>query len=76
MNRPREDQLEEKFRLPPIEPVAEPWEPTANPDDIIIPGLDTSASVQDQIEQLDQLITIRLQVKRVFFQSLSADSYK
>lgn len=53
----------ERFQLPPIEPQAAPWEPTSNPEDIIVPGLDTSAPVQDQIEQIDQLITIKLQVR-------------
>ena len=34
-----------------------------NPNDIEVPGLDTNASVQDQIDQIDQLITIKLQVR-------------
>jgi len=43
---------EEKFR----------WEPAPDPDSIAIPGLNTAASAADQIEQIDQLITLKLQV--------------
>lgn len=53
--------------LRPIEPKAPRWEPTADPNDIVVPGLDTTAPVQDQIEQIEQLITIKLQVKLQHF---------
>ncbi|THH04379.1 hypothetical protein EW145_g5558, partial [Phellinidium pouzarii] len=47
--------------LPPIEPLSEPWQPNPDPSTIEVPGLDTTAPVLDQIEQIEQLITIRLQ---------------
>ncbi|KLO17134.1 hypothetical protein SCHPADRAFT_887249 [Schizopora paradoxa] len=47
--------------LPPIEPLPPRYEPAADPRTIHVPGLDTTAPVQDQIEQIEQLITIRLQ---------------
>ncbi|OCH87558.1 hypothetical protein OBBRIDRAFT_820573 [Obba rivulosa] len=47
--------------LKPIEPKSPRWEPTPDPNDIVIPGLDTGAPVNDQIEQIEQLITIKLQ---------------
>ena len=47
--------------LKPIDPLPERWEPTADPTDIVVPGLDTTAPVYDQIEQIEQLITIKLQ---------------
>ncbi|KAF8530404.1 hypothetical protein BU17DRAFT_79161 [Hysterangium stoloniferum] len=37
------------------------WTPTRDPTSIVVPGVDTSASVTGQIDQIDQLITIRLQ---------------
>ncbi|KAG6812630.1 hypothetical protein H0H92_001713 [Tricholoma furcatifolium] len=37
------------------------WQPNPDPSSIIVPGLDTSASVHDQIEQMEQLITLKLQ---------------
>jgi len=43
---------DEKFR----------WEPALDPDSIVIPGLNTVAPTADQIEQIDQLITLKLQV--------------
>ncbi|KAI0734416.1 hypothetical protein C8Q72DRAFT_806217 [Fomitopsis betulina] len=48
-------------RLKPIDPLSERWQPTADPNDIVVPGLDTNAPVYDQIEQIEQLITIKLQ---------------
>ena len=48
--------------LKPIEPKTTLWEPTQDPNDIVIPGLDTTAPVNEQIEQIEQLITIKLQV--------------
>lgn len=48
--------------LKPIEPKSSRWEPAADPSDIIVPGLDTTAPPYDQIEQIEQLITIKLQV--------------
>lgn len=56
--------------LKPIEPKAERWEQAEDPNDIVIPGLDTSGSVNDQIDQIEQLITIKLQVRRVEVRSL------
>ncbi|KAI8978718.1 hypothetical protein BD414DRAFT_444914 [Trametes punicea] len=47
--------------LKPIEPKSSRWEPTPDANNIAIPGLDTSAPVYDQIEQIEQLITIKLQ---------------
>ena len=46
---------DEKFR----------WEPALDPDSILIPGLNTTAPTADQIEQIDQLITLKLQVSFV-----------
>ncbi|KDR85497.1 hypothetical protein GALMADRAFT_84362 [Galerina marginata CBS 339.88] len=37
------------------------WKPNPDPASIVIPGLDTDASTTDQIEQIEQLITIKLQ---------------
>lgn len=48
--------------LKPVEAKSPRWEPTPDPNDIVIPGLDTSAPINDQIEQIEQLITIKLQV--------------
>ena len=41
------------------------WEPAPDPDMISIPGLNTTAPASDQIEQIDQLITLKLQVSFV-----------
>ena len=41
------------------------WEPALDPDSIVIPGLNTTAPTADQIEQIDQLITLKLQVSFV-----------
>ena len=41
------------------------WEPAPDPDSIVIPGLNTAAPTVDQIEQIDQLITLKLQVSFV-----------
>lgn len=46
----------------PIPPNPPRWKPSSDPANIIIPGLDTEASTTDQIEQIEQLITIKLQV--------------
>jgi DASH complex subunit ASK1 len=46
----------------PIPPNPPRWEPSQDPSSIVIPGLDTTASVNDQIDQIEQLITIKLQV--------------
>ena len=48
--------------LKPIHPLPERWQPTPDPNDIVVPGLDTNAPIHDQIEQIEQLITIKLQV--------------
>jgi hypothetical protein len=45
-----------------IDPPLPKWEPNPDPMAIEIPGLDTEASINDQIDQMDQLITIKLQV--------------
>ncbi|KAG6841716.1 hypothetical protein C0991_007602 [Blastosporella zonata] len=37
------------------------WQPNPDPASINVPGLDTSAPVLDQIEQMEQLITLKLQ---------------
>ena len=57
------EQPTKKDELPPIEPLQPRWEPKSNPRDIVVPGVDTNAPVQDQIEQIEQLITIKLQVR-------------
>ena len=41
------------------------WQPAPDPDSIVIPGLNTAAPTADQIEQIDQLITLKLQVSFV-----------
>ena len=48
--------------LRPIDPKSSRWEPAADPADIVVPGLDSTAASYDQIEQIEQLITIKLQV--------------
>lgn len=53
---------EDQNALPPIEPLHERWEPASDPISIDVPGLDRTAPVQDQIEYLEQMITIKLQV--------------
>ncbi|TFK68495.1 hypothetical protein BDN72DRAFT_797616 [Pluteus cervinus] len=45
----------------PIEEKPPRWNPNSDPASIAVPGLDTTASVHDQIEQIEQLITIKLQ---------------
>ena len=52
------------------------WEPAPDPDSIVIPGLDTAAPTADQIEQIDQLITLKLQVSFVGACLAAADQYK
>ncbi|KAH9056904.1 DASH complex subunit Ask1-domain-containing protein [Lactarius vividus] len=47
--------------LKPIPPNPQRWEPSTDPSSIAIPGLDANASVNDQIDQIDQLITLKLQ---------------
>ncbi|KAG2136530.1 uncharacterized protein EDB93DRAFT_1242387 [Suillus bovinus] len=37
------------------------WQASADPASIDVPGLDTNASINDQIDQIEQLITIKLQ---------------
>ena len=49
--------------LKPIDPKTPRWEPAADPAGIVVPGLDTTAPPYDQIEQIEQLITIKLQVR-------------
>ncbi|KAF8891174.1 DASH complex subunit Ask1-domain-containing protein [Mucidula mucida] len=46
---------------PEIKPSPPRWQPNPDPDSIEVPGLDTSASVNDQIDQIEQLITLKLQ---------------
>ena len=38
------------------------WQPSTDPASIVVPGLDANASFNDQIDQIEQLITIKLQV--------------
>ncbi|KZT22676.1 hypothetical protein NEOLEDRAFT_1180751 [Neolentinus lepideus HHB14362 ss-1] len=45
----------------PIKPNPPRWEPSDDPDAIIVPGLDTNASVNDQIDYIEQLVTVKLQ---------------
>ncbi|KIK71574.1 hypothetical protein GYMLUDRAFT_235883 [Collybiopsis luxurians FD-317 M1] len=45
----------------PVPPNPPRWKPNPDPMSIEIPGLDTAASPQDQIEQIEQLITLKLQ---------------
>ncbi|KAJ3806239.1 DASH complex subunit Ask1-domain-containing protein [Lentinula aff. lateritia] len=45
----------------PVPPNPPRWQPNPDPSTIEIPGLDTAASPQDQIEQIEQLITLKLQ---------------
>ncbi|KAI0296318.1 DASH complex subunit Ask1-domain-containing protein [Multifurca ochricompacta] len=47
--------------LKPIPPNPPRWKPTTDPMSIIVTGLDTTASINDQIDQIDQLITLKLQ---------------
>jgi DASH complex subunit ASK1 len=54
----------------PIKPNPPRWKPSTNPASIDVPGLDTSASVSDQIDQIEQLITLKLQV----YSSLSSST--
>jgi DASH complex subunit ASK1 len=53
----------------PIPPNPPRWEPSEDPSAIVVPGLDTNASVNDQIDQIEQLITIKLQVSFRVLQS-------
>jgi len=46
----------------PIQSNPPRWTPAADPASIVVPGLDTNAPVNDQIDQIEQLITIKLQV--------------
>jgi len=48
--------------LKPIPENPPRWKPNSDPAFITVPGLDTTASVTDQIDQIDQLITLKLQV--------------
>ncbi|KAK1218326.1 DASH complex subunit ask1 [Marasmius sp. AFHP31] len=49
------------FERRPIPPNPPRWQPNPDPDSIEIPGLDTSAPPGEQIEQIEQLITLKLQ---------------
>ena len=48
--------------LKPIPSNPPRWKPSLDPANIVIQSLDTEASTVDQIEQIEQLITIKLQV--------------
>lgn len=52
-------------------PRTQHWAPNPDPTSIVIPGVDATASVNDQIDQIDQLITIRLQVRASLFLPVS-----
>jgi hypothetical protein len=54
--------LDPTIMTTPIPPNPPRWEPSEDPSSIVVPGLDTTASVNDQIDQIEQLITIKLQV--------------
>ena len=41
------------------------WQPTPDPRDIVIPGVDPDLPITVQTEQIDQLITLKLQVSLV-----------
>ncbi|PFH49824.1 hypothetical protein AMATHDRAFT_75994 [Amanita thiersii Skay4041] len=45
----------------PISPNPPRWEQNPDPASIHVPGLDTTAPLHDQIDQIEQLITIKLQ---------------
>ncbi|KAH9984074.1 hypothetical protein BJV74DRAFT_590288 [Russula compacta] len=47
--------------LKPIPENPPRWKPSTDPASINVTGLDTTASVNDQIDQIDQLITLKLQ---------------
>ena len=49
--------------LKPIPENPPRWKPSTDPASINVTGLDTTASVNDQIDQIDQLITLKLQVR-------------
>ncbi|KAJ7157220.1 hypothetical protein C8R46DRAFT_1293716 [Mycena filopes] len=55
MSRPRSSRMED---IPPNPPR---WKPNPDPASIVVPGLDSTAPLLDQIEQMEQLITIKLQ---------------
>jgi hypothetical protein len=48
--------------LKPIPENPPRWKPSSDPTSITVAGLGTTASVTDQIDQIDQLITLKLQV--------------
>lgn len=48
----------------PVELNPPRWNPSTDPASIVVPGLDTNAPINDQIDQIEQLITIKLQVSR------------
>jgi len=48
--------------LKPIPANPPRWKPSADPSSITVVGLDITASVSEQIDQIDQLITMKLQV--------------
>ncbi|KAF5385086.1 hypothetical protein D9615_001066 [Tricholomella constricta] len=52
------DTPDTRRNIPPNPPR---WQPNPDPASIHVPGLDTSAPVLDQIEQMEQLITLKLQ---------------
>ncbi|KAI6136180.1 hypothetical protein F5141DRAFT_1039509 [Pisolithus sp. B1] len=45
----------------PIPPNPPRWAPAEDPASIVVPGLDKSAPVNDQVDQIEQLITIKLE---------------
>ena len=48
--------------LKPIPEHPPRWKPSSDPASITVAGLGTTGSVNDQIDQIDQLITLKLQV--------------
>lgn len=51
-----------KMPLSEITPKQPRWEPAENPDDIVVPGLNTAEPINDQIEYIEHGITKLLQV--------------
>ncbi|KAK2460119.1 hypothetical protein APHAL10511_007885 [Amanita phalloides] len=45
----------------PIPPNPPRWAPNPDPASIDVPGLDTTAPIHDQIDQIEQMITVKLQ---------------
>ena len=53
----------------PIPPNSLRWTSATDPVSIGVPGLDTNAPVNDQVDQIEQLITIKLQVCNIVYRA-------